>query len=103
MCRVRNLLAKFCEFSVYKVIASHPHKPKIRNISPKFSKLAKGGAELIDIIPPHMSSAGREGTYPRSEGTFADLTPIGDFMRRGGGGGGSPLKFGSCVRCRQTA
>ena len=52
MCRVRNLLAKFCEFSVYKVIASHPHKPKIRNISPKFSKLAKGGAELTHHTIP---------------------------------------------------
>ena len=46
--RVRNLLAKFCEFCVYKVIVSHPSKPKIRNMSPKFSKLVKGGAELKD-------------------------------------------------------
>ena len=48
--RVRNLLAKFCEFCVYQVIASHPRKPKIRNISPKFSKLAKGGPELSHAI-----------------------------------------------------
>ena len=36
----------FCEYCVYKLIASHPCKPKIRNKSPKFSKLAKGGPEL---------------------------------------------------------
>ena len=44
--RVRNLLAKFCEILVYKVIASHSRKPKIRNMNQKFSKLAKGGPEL---------------------------------------------------------
>ena len=46
MVRVRNLLAKFCEILVYKVIAPHSRKPKIRNMNPKFSKLAKGGPEL---------------------------------------------------------
>ena len=46
MPRVRNLLAKFCEILVYKVIASHSRKPKIRNMNPKFSKLAKSGPEL---------------------------------------------------------
>ena len=40
--RVRNLLAKFREFCVYEVIKSHSRKPKIGNMSPKFSKLAKG-------------------------------------------------------------
>ena len=44
--RVRNLLAKFREFYVYKVIVSHLSKPKIHNMSPKFSKLAKGGQEF---------------------------------------------------------
>ena len=48
--RVRNLLAKFLEFFVYKVIASHPCKPKMRNMSPKFSKIAKGGPELSHQI-----------------------------------------------------
>ena len=46
MIRVRNFFAKFLEFCVYKVIASHPSKPKIRNMSPKFSELMKGGADL---------------------------------------------------------
>ena len=44
--RVHNLLAKFREFCVYKVIASHPCKPKMRNMSPKFSKLAKAVRSL---------------------------------------------------------
>ena len=46
--RARNLLAKFREFCVHKVIASHSRKPKIRDMSPKFSKLDEGGAELKD-------------------------------------------------------
>ena len=56
MIRVRNLLAKLWEFCVYKVISSHSRNPKNRNISPKFSKLAKGGPDLshdkagVDIL-----------------------------------------------------
>ena len=44
--RFRNHLAKFWEFCVFKVIATHSRKQQIRNFSPKFSKLAKGGPEL---------------------------------------------------------
>ena len=44
--RVCNLHVKFWEFCVYKVVATHSRKPKDCSMSPKFSKLAKGGREL---------------------------------------------------------
>ena len=44
--RLRNFLAK-SQFLFYIVIVSHPCKPKIHNMSSKFTKLAKGILKLI--------------------------------------------------------
>ena len=40
------------------MIESHPRKLKIHNLSPKFSKLAKGGAELTN-------NTGKKMIYPK--------------------------------------
>ena len=73
--RVRNLLAKFCEFCVYKVIASHPSKPKIRNMSPNFPKLAKAGAELINYVWIGTICNMKVDTTSLRTHSSSDLTP----------------------------
>ena len=47
MNRPRNLCYKFGEFYVYKLIASHLRRQKLRNYHTKFTQLITGGPELI--------------------------------------------------------